>query len=102
MMTLAREPRRGAPADLRGLIAEALRQRASFQNRNAAGAQKPVMIVEQAINNFVHLLLRPAAIRQAPGGSLRTCRIFDRDRLRAGCRSLAPRRHPMVQPNSTG
>jgi hypothetical protein len=56
-MTLARELERAARRlDLRGLIAEALRQRASFQNRNAAGAQKPVMIVEQAINNFVHLL----------------------------------------------
>ena len=42
--------------DLRGTIAEALRQRASFQNRNATAAQKPIMIAEQAINNFVHLL----------------------------------------------
>jgi hypothetical protein len=75
---LVRELERAARRlDLRRLIATALRERASFQNHGAAAAQKPVMIVEQTINNFVHLLgydrLAPDKRPEAPRG---TRRIF--------------------------
>jgi hypothetical protein len=78
MMLLVRELERAARRqDLRGLIAAALRDRASFQNRGAAAAQKPVMIVEEMVNNFVHLLgfdqLPPDRRPEAPRG---TRRIF--------------------------
>jgi hypothetical protein len=77
-MILVRELERAARRqDLRGQIATALRERASFHNRNASAAQKPVMIVEQTINNFVHLLgfdrLPPGKRPEAPKG---TRRIF--------------------------
>jgi hypothetical protein len=75
-MVLVRELERAARRlDLRDMIAGALRNRASFQNRSAAAAQKPVMIVEQAINNFVHLLgydrLPPDKRPEAPRGQRR-------------------------------
>ncbi len=41
---------------LRDRIAQDLRTRASFQHRSAAGAQKPVMLVEAGINGFVYQL----------------------------------------------
>jgi hypothetical protein len=77
-MILVRELERAARRqDLRGLIAATLRDRAGFHNRAAAAAQKPVMIVEQAINNFVHVLgfdrLPPDKRPEAPRG---TRRIF--------------------------
>ena len=50
---IARAARR---LDLRGTIAQGLHARASFQHRSAAAAQKPVIVIEQAINNFVHML----------------------------------------------
>lgn len=46
----------GRRVDLRGRIADDLRARASFQHRNTAAAQKPIMLVEAAINGFVHML----------------------------------------------
>jgi hypothetical protein len=77
-MILVRELERAAHRlDLRGQIAAALRERASFQNRGAASAQKPVMIVEQAINNFVYMMgydrLPPEQRPDTPRG---TRRIF--------------------------
>ena len=50
---IARAARR---LDLRGTISRELHARASFQQRSAAAAQKPVIIIEQAINSFVHML----------------------------------------------
>ena len=75
---LVRELERAARRqDLRSLIAVTLRERASFHNRAAAAAQKPVLIVEQTVNNFVHLLgfdqLPPDRRPEAPRG---TRRIF--------------------------
>ena len=42
--------------DLRERIAEDLRDRASFQHRSPAAAQKPIMLVEAGINGFVYRL----------------------------------------------
>jgi hypothetical protein len=42
--------------DLRGQIARALHARASFLQRSAAAAQKPVIVIERTINNFVYML----------------------------------------------
>ncbi|MDR3519062.1 MAG: virulence factor SrfC family protein [Azospirillaceae bacterium] len=50
---MARAARR---LDLRGTIARTLHQRASYQQRSAVAVNKPVMIIEQAINNFVFRL----------------------------------------------
>jgi hypothetical protein len=41
---------------LRKSLADRLRLRAAFQNRGAAAAQLPVMLIEQTINSFVALL----------------------------------------------
>lgn len=57
VVLLVREIERAARRlNLRDQIAAALRQRASFQQKNTAAARKPVLIVEQMINNFVHQL----------------------------------------------
>ena len=56
---------------LRDRIADDLRARASFQHR-AAAAQKPIMLVEAAINGFVHMLdfgRVPLASRPRPPNS---------------------------------
>jgi len=95
-MMLARELERAARRlDLRGQIAEVLRRRASFQHRSAAAAQKPVMIVEQAINNFVHLLgydrLPPDKRPEVPRG---TRRIFAPRVPVSGLPPLGPRPTP--------
>jgi hypothetical protein len=78
MLILIRELERAARRhDLRARIARLLRERASFQNRNASAAQKPVMLVEQTINSFVYMLgydwLAPDKRPEAPRG---TRRIF--------------------------
>jgi hypothetical protein len=75
---LVREMERAARRlDLRSQIADTLRKRAGFQHRGAEAAQKPVLIVEQLINNFVHRLgydsLPPDKRPEAPRG---TRRIF--------------------------
>jgi hypothetical protein len=77
-MILVRELERAARRlGLRNVIAAELRGRASFQNRSAAAALKPVMVVEQTVNNFVHMLgfdrLAPDRRPEAPRG---TRRIF--------------------------
>ena len=60
---------------LRDQIAVSLREKASFQNRGAAAAQKPVMIVEQIINDFVYRLgfdkLQPDKRPEVPRGNRR-------------------------------
>jgi hypothetical protein len=67
---IARASRR---LDLRGAITEQLHTRASFQHRSAAAAQKPVIVIEQAINSFVHMLgydrLEPGKRPKTPNGS---------------------------------
>ena len=59
--------------DLRGAIAQGLHARASFQHRSAAAAQKPVIVIEQAINGFVYMLgydrLPPERRPKTPSGS---------------------------------
>ncbi len=57
---------------LRDRIAQDLRTRASFQHRNPAAAQKPIMLVEAGINGFVHMLdfdRVPLEQRPRPNGS---------------------------------
>ena len=58
---------------LRHRIAEDLRTRAGFQHRSAGAAQKPVILIESAINGFVHQLgfdrLPPAERPKIPNGS---------------------------------
>lgn len=59
---------------LRDRIAGDLRVRASFQHRNPGAAQKPIMLVEEGINGFVHRLdfdRLPPDQRPRPGGSER-------------------------------
>jgi hypothetical protein len=67
---IARAARR---LDLRETIAQELHARASFQQRSAAAAQKPVIIIEQAINSFVHVLgydrLPPDKRPKTPNGN---------------------------------
>ena len=58
--------------DLRDRIAQDLRDRASFQHRSPAAAQKPIMLVESGINGFVHMLgfdRLPLEQRPRPHGS---------------------------------
>jgi len=43
-------------SELRQEIAAGLRKHASFLHRSASAARKPVMIIEEAINNFVFML----------------------------------------------
>ncbi len=57
---------------LRDRIAQDLRARASFQHRNPAAAQKPIMLVEAGINGFVHMLdfdRMPLDRRPRPAGN---------------------------------
>lgn len=58
---------------LRHRIAHDLRTRAGFQHRSAGAAQKPVILLESAINGFVHLLgfdrVPPAERPRIPNGS---------------------------------
>ncbi len=64
---------------LRDRIAQDLRMRASFQHRNPAAAQKPIMLVEAGINGFVHMLdfdRMPLDRRPRPTGSDRA--VFTR------------------------
>ena len=68
LMTAARR------VGLRDRIANDLRVRASFQHRNPGAAQKPMLLVELAINGFVHMLdfdRAPLARRPSPNGSSR-------------------------------
>ena len=56
--------------DLRGDIAARLRRHASFLQRSASAARKPVMVTEEAINHFVYMLgfdrLAPAQRPEVP------------------------------------
>lgn len=59
--------------DLRGDIVRQLHARASFQQHSTAAAQKPVIVIEQAINNFVTWLgydrLPPEQRPKTPNGT---------------------------------
>jgi len=59
--------------DLRAKATAALHRHASFQNRSAASGQKSVIVLEQTINEFVHMLgfdaLPPDQRPRTPNGS---------------------------------
>lgn len=67
---IARAARR---LDLRGRATRALHTHASFQNRSASVGQKPVIVVEQTINDFVYMLgfdtVAPERRPKTPNGS---------------------------------
>ena len=80
---------------LRARIAQDLRTRASFQPRNPAAAQKPIMLVEAGINGFVHMLdfdRMPEAQRPKPANSDRP--VFAARAPRAGPPQLGPEPAP--------
>ncbi|MBV9758033.1 MAG: hypothetical protein JO047_13345 [Alphaproteobacteria bacterium] len=72
---LARAARR---LELRETMATELRARASFQHQSANAAQKPILLMEQRLNGFVHMLgydrLAPAERPLLPDGSRRIFR----------------------------
>jgi hypothetical protein len=89
---LARAARR---LRLRASIAETLRTKANFQHHSASAAQKPIMVMEHGINNFVYMLGFDAlAPDKRPDRPDRTGRIFAPRKAATGLPNLGATQTP--------